>query len=173
MAYKNLQHFIQTLEAAGELKRIRAFVDPVLEITEVVDRVSKNNGPALLFENTGTKFPLLINSMGSYKRMCLALGVEQMDTLTREIEGLFKELTSPKDGIVEKLKMLPQTRQNRFLDAQGYLGKRRMSRSNYEGPRYYAISGNEMLARRWRPLYYATHHPHQRPRNRHSQCGYV
>jgi 4-hydroxy-3-polyprenylbenzoate decarboxylase len=108
MAYKNLQHFIQTLEAAGELKRIRAFVDPVLEITEVVDRVSKNNGPALLFENTGTKFPLLINSMGSYKRMCLALGVEQMDTLTREIEGLFKELTSPKDGIVEKLKMLPK-----------------------------------------------------------------
>jgi 4-hydroxy-3-polyprenylbenzoate decarboxylase len=108
MAYKNLQHFIQTLEAAGELKRIRAFVDPVLEITEVVDRVSKSNGPALLFENTGTNFPLLINSMGSYKRMCLALGVEQMDTLTREIESLFKELTSPKDGIMDKLKMLPK-----------------------------------------------------------------
>jgi 4-hydroxy-3-polyprenylbenzoate decarboxylase len=106
--YKNLQHFIQTLEAAGELKRIRIFVNPILEITEVVDRVSKNNGPALLFENTGTKFPLLINSMGSYKRMCLALGVEQMDTLTREIESLFKELTSPKEGIVEKLKMLPK-----------------------------------------------------------------
>ncbi|MCS6904308.1 MAG: menaquinone biosynthesis decarboxylase, partial [Bacteroidia bacterium] len=108
MAYKNLQHFIDTLEAAGELKRIKTFVDPVLEITEVVDRVTKNNGPALLFENTGTSFPLLINAMGSYRRMCLALGVEHMDTLTREIEGLFKELTSPKDSIIEKLKMLPK-----------------------------------------------------------------
>jgi 4-hydroxy-3-polyprenylbenzoate decarboxylase len=108
MAYKNLWHFIETLEAAGELKRIRHFVDPVLQITEVVDRVSKNNGPALLFENTGTSFPLLINSMGSYRRMCMALQVEHMDAVTKEIEDLFHSLTSPKDGILDKLRMLPK-----------------------------------------------------------------
>lgn len=108
MAYKNLQHYIQTLEEAGELVRIKEFVDPKLEITEIVDRVSKQYGPALLFENTGTDFPVLINSMGNYKRMCMALGVENMDDISKEIEGLFKMLTGPKDNIMDKLKMLPK-----------------------------------------------------------------
>ncbi|MCS7073793.1 MAG: menaquinone biosynthesis decarboxylase [Bacteroidia bacterium] len=108
MAYRNLPHFIETLEATGELKRIKTYVNPELEITEIVDRVSKANGPALLFENTGTDFPLLINSMGSYKRMCIALGVKDLDDITKEIESLFKTLTAPKEGILDKLKMLPQ-----------------------------------------------------------------
>ena len=47
MAYKNLQHFIQTLEAAGELVRIKEYVNPELEITEITDRISKQYGPAL------------------------------------------------------------------------------------------------------------------------------
>jgi len=108
MAYKNLQHFIETLEKAGELVRIKEKVDPKLEITEITDRVSKQYGPALLFENTGYDFPVLINSMGNYKRMCMALGVESMDDISKEIEGLFKTLTGPKDSILDKLKMLPK-----------------------------------------------------------------
>ncbi len=108
MAYKNLQHFIDTLEREGELVRIKEFVDPHLEITEVVDRISKsNNNKALLFENTGTPFPLLINSMGSYKRMCLALGVKELDDISGQIEKLFKQLSSPKENILDKIKMLP------------------------------------------------------------------
>jgi 4-hydroxy-3-polyprenylbenzoate decarboxylase len=108
MAYKNLQEFISALEKAGELVRIKTYVNPELEITEITDRVSKQDGPALLFENTGTPFPLLINSMGSYKRMCMALGVKDMDDISQDIEALFKELTSPKESIVDKLKMLPR-----------------------------------------------------------------
>lgn len=108
MAYRDLHHFIRTLEEKGELVRIKEYADPVLEITEITDRVSKVYGPALLFENTGTGFPLLINSMGNYKRMCLALGVEDMDDIGHEIEGLFKMLSSPKDSVLEKLKMLPK-----------------------------------------------------------------
>ncbi|MCS7084954.1 MAG: menaquinone biosynthesis decarboxylase [Bacteroidia bacterium] len=108
MAYRDSWHFIETLEKAGELKRIKAFVNPELEITEIVDRVSKAGGPALLFENTGTPFPLLINAMGSYKRMCMALGVNDMDDTGREIEGLFKDLTTPKESVLDKLKMLPK-----------------------------------------------------------------
>jgi 4-hydroxy-3-polyprenylbenzoate decarboxylase len=108
MAYKNLQHFIEKLEQSGELIRIKEYVDPVLEIAEVVDRISKSsNNKALLFENTGTAFPLLINSMGSYKRMCLALGVNELDDVAKEIENLFKRLAGPKEGILDKLKMLP------------------------------------------------------------------
>ena len=110
MAYRSLQAFIDTLEQAGELVRINTFVDPVLEIAEIADRVSKtpDRNKALLFENTGTDFPLLINAMGSERRMCLALGVNELDDVTRDIEDLFKKLTAPKNGLLEKLAMLPQ-----------------------------------------------------------------
>ncbi len=107
MAFRNLHEFIDVLDKAGELKRITEFVDPVLEIAEVTDRVSKSNGPALLFENTGTDFPLLINSLGSYKRICLALGVNELDEVQKNIELLFRSLMKPKDNILDKLKLLP------------------------------------------------------------------
>src|ERR1035437_88693 len=108
MAYKSLQQFIQVLEDQEELIRIKEFIDPELEIAEIVDRLSKSdNNKALLFENTGTPFPLLINSMGSYKRICLALGVKDLNDISSEIECLFKKLAGPKEGILDKLKMLP------------------------------------------------------------------
>lgn len=108
MAYKNLPHFIDALEKAGELLRVKEFVDPRLEITEIADRYIKTNGPALLFENTGTGFPLLINALGSEKRMCLALGVTHLDQVAGEIEDLFKTLTSPKESLADKVMMLPK-----------------------------------------------------------------
>jgi 4-hydroxy-3-polyprenylbenzoate decarboxylase len=110
MAYKNQQQFIETLERAGELVRIKTFVDPVLEISEITDRVSKmpGGGKALLFENTGYDFPVLMNAYGSERRMCLALGVQHLDDVAKEIEALFKMLASPKESIVDKLKLLPQ-----------------------------------------------------------------
>lgn len=110
MAYRSLREFIDKLDAAGELVRIKTYVDPVLEIAEITDRVSKtpDRNKALLFENTGTDFPLLINSMGSERRMCIALGVDTLDQVAADIEDLFKKLTGPKNGLLEKLAMLPQ-----------------------------------------------------------------
>ena len=109
MSFKSQQHFIDELEKAGELVRIKEFVNPLLEIAEVVDRISKSNhNKVLLFENTGTPFPLLINAMGSEKRMCIALGVNYLDDVAKEIEELFHSLSSPKDSIMDKLKVLPQ-----------------------------------------------------------------
>lgn len=108
MAYKNLQEFIKKLEDAGELVRIREYVNPHLEITDITDRISKVYGPALLFENTGYDFPVLINSMGTEKRMAMALGVEKLDDVAHEIEHLFKTMTGPKNSFLDKLKMLPQ-----------------------------------------------------------------
>jgi len=110
MAYRNQQEFIQALEKAGELIRIRTYVDPKLEIAEITDRISKSGhgGKALLFENTGTDFPVLMNAYGSEKRMCMALGVQHLDDVTREIEGLFHLLSAPKESIIDKLKLLPK-----------------------------------------------------------------
>jgi len=114
--FRSSHHFIEALEKAGELIRIKEFVNPHLEIAEVVDRISKlpslmgrgRGGAALLFENTGTPFPLLINAMGSEKRMCMVLGVNDLDDVSKDIEKLFHSLTSPKNSLTDKLKMLPE-----------------------------------------------------------------
>lgn len=113
MAWKNQQHFIDALEKAGELIRIKTYVDPKLEIAEITDRVSKSGGggKALLFENTGYAFPVLMNAYGSEQRMCMALGVNHLDDVAREIESLFHLLSSPKEGILDKLKLLPKLSQ--------------------------------------------------------------
>ena len=110
MAYNSLQEFIEVLEKNNELIRIKEFVDPKLEITEITDRISKskNGGKALLFENTGTDFPILINGFGSLKRMQLSIGVTDLEDIGREMEVLFKELTGPKQNLISKLKLLPQ-----------------------------------------------------------------
>jgi 4-hydroxy-3-polyprenylbenzoate decarboxylase len=113
MAYKNQQEFIRALEQAGELIRIATYVNPELEIAEITDRISKsgNGGKALLFENTGYDFPVLMNAYGSEKRMCMALGVQHLDDVAREIESLFKLLTKPKESILDKLNLLPKLSQ--------------------------------------------------------------
>ncbi|MCC7232467.1 MAG: menaquinone biosynthesis decarboxylase [Bacteroidia bacterium] len=108
--YRNTRHWIETLEEHGELIRIREYVNPHLEIAEITDRVSKKNGPALLFENTGTPYPLLINSMGTEKRMSLALGVNRLDDIGKEMEKILRELTGNKTSLLDKLKMLPTLR---------------------------------------------------------------
>src|SRR6056297_1335996 len=110
MAFDSLHQFIEHLESENELIRVTEKVDPELEITEITDRVSKlpGGGKALLFENTGTNFPVLINAMGSEKRMKLALGVREMDDIGKELEHLFVDWSSPKNSIIDKLKMLPK-----------------------------------------------------------------
>lgn len=110
MAWKNQQQFIEALDKAGELLRIKTHVDPKLEIAEITDRISKsgNGGKALLFENTGYDFPVLMNAYGSEKRMCMALGVHHLDDVAKEIESLFHLLSSPKENIIDKLKLLPK-----------------------------------------------------------------
>ena len=109
MTYKSLNHFIETLEESEELIRVKDYVNPELEITEIVDRFSKspNGGKALLFENNGTEFPVLINSMGSEKRIALALAVKDLNEIGRNINKLFAELTEQRKGFLDKLKVLP------------------------------------------------------------------
>ena len=89
MSFKDIQAFMKVLESKGQLKRIKAEVDSDLEITEITDRVSKEIGPALLFENVkGSKYPVLINAMGSYERMSLALGVDKLEEVEEDIANL-------------------------------------------------------------------------------------
>jgi len=93
MPFSGLSGFIELLERNGELSRIKTFTDQVLEITEITDRITKNNGKALLFENTGTQFPVLINAYGSDRRMAMALGKKNLDSVSPEIVSLFEKFT--------------------------------------------------------------------------------
>jgi len=107
MPFDDIREWITALERAGELKRVRAEVDPVLEITEIADRVMKKTGPALLFENVkghpGAR--VLINQFGSVRRMNLALGVNSLDEIAERLR-MFMDVKSPQ-GFLEKIKMLP------------------------------------------------------------------
>ncbi|HEY2116295.1 MAG TPA: UbiD family decarboxylase [Candidatus Angelobacter sp.] len=115
MAYDDLRQWIAALDRAGELKKIKTEVDPILEITEIADRVSKGaakkygrpGGPALLFENVkgANGVPVLINQFGSERRMQMALGVDSLDEIAERIRQLLN-MKSP-EGFLEKLKMLP------------------------------------------------------------------
>jgi len=107
MAYNSLEDFLQVLELEGELKRISYPVKAELQITEIADRVMKSGGPALLFENVvGKQIPLLINAFGSMKRMALALGVSDIETIAAEISKLIQ--TKPPKSFKEKLGLLSE-----------------------------------------------------------------
>ncbi len=114
MAYSDLRQWIGALDKAGELKHIKAEVDPILEIAEIADRVSKlgapthaAGGPALLFENIkgypGAK--VFMNQFGSERRMRLALGVNSLNDVADRIRELMN-LRSP-EGFLDKVRMLP------------------------------------------------------------------
>ena len=107
MTYDGLREFIDILEARDLLKRIKVEVDPFLEISEIVNRISKSGGPALLFERVkGSNFPVLVNLFGSMERMKLALGIQDFKEITSRIE----ELLNPEipDSVWGKIRALPK-----------------------------------------------------------------
>ncbi|MBX7223704.1 MAG: menaquinone biosynthesis decarboxylase [Blastocatellia bacterium] len=107
MAFEDLREFIKALDKNCELKRIKTEVSCELEITEITDRISKIGGPALLFENVkGYKTPVLINALGSERRMLLALGVDSYDEVAARLTEIL-DFKSPQ-GLLEKVKMLPK-----------------------------------------------------------------
>ena len=107
--YKSLADFIEKLESADELIRIGTPVSSELEIAEITDRVVKTEGggKALLFENTDKGFPVLTNLYGSERRMAMALGVEQLSDISERFNTLIGAVTSPKENLVDKLRLLP------------------------------------------------------------------
>src|SRR5258708_30266377 len=117
VGYADLREFVRRVEREGELRRVSAEVDPVLEITEVVQRAQAMAGPngspggmALLFEKPkGSRYPLLINAFGSARRMELAFEVEELNEVAARIRG-FLDMQKP-PGLRRKPKRRPQRRE--------------------------------------------------------------
>jgi 4-hydroxy-3-polyprenylbenzoate decarboxylase len=101
----DLNEFLRRLDKAGDLTRVTAPVDPHLEVTEIVQRVTRAGGPALLFENvTGSSIPLAINVFGTERRMAAALGVERLDDIGNRIRDLVRpELPVGLSGLKESV----------------------------------------------------------------------
>ncbi len=107
--YKSLKDFVEKLERADELIRIGTPVSSELEIAEITDRMvkSEGGGKALLFEHTDKAFPVVTNIYGSERRMAMALGVEHLTDISARLDSLIGTVTSPKESLVDKLRMLP------------------------------------------------------------------
>jgi 4-hydroxy-3-polyprenylbenzoate decarboxylase len=114
MITDTLREFLEDLERAGELVRIREPVRVRLEMTEIADRVMKSpgGGSALLFEQpllddgSVSELPVAINVFGSWRRMAMALGVENIEVHAARIAELMRP-DVPK-GFWAKVQMIPK-----------------------------------------------------------------
>jgi len=116
--FSDLRDFIQALEKAGELKRISAEVDPHLELTEICDRTLKKKGPALLFENPKRySIPVLGNLFGTPKRVAMAMGQEDVESL-RDVGKLLAFLKEPEPpaGWKDLLEKAPKFKNALYLN---------------------------------------------------------
>lgn len=105
MSLNDLHQFLALLEANRELNRIRVEADPILEIAAVTDRVCKSpsGGKALLFEHPrGSRFPVATNLFGSLSRVRLAMGVDSLDSLTKRLSALLKQIPLPGLGHLDR-----------------------------------------------------------------------
>jgi len=110
MAYNGLRDYIKALDEAGELVRVKVPVDPILEVSEIADRLVKSGGPAVLFEDVkGHSHPLAMNLYGTQARMCMALGVESFEEVADRITEWLK--TDPPPSLWGKVKMLPRLKE--------------------------------------------------------------
>lgn len=102
-----MPQFIQELENAGEIKRVKTEVDTDLEIAEILRRAMYANGPAILFENVkGHDMPVLGNAFGSLKRLEIGLETTDFTEIGQRIVDMTKmEIPS---GIFNKIKKLPE-----------------------------------------------------------------
>ena len=96
--FLDLRSFIAALEQRGDLRRVRAEVDPYLEVSEIVQRVIREDGPALIFERPkGSGFPLVMNLFGAARRVELALGREPR-AIGAELVKAIQRLNPPSLG---------------------------------------------------------------------------
>ena len=134
-----------------------------------------DGGKALLFEQTGTPFPVLTNMMGSDRRMAMALGVESLDELTRRLDDLLQQAVTPKNSLLDKLRMLPL-----LAEMSRWLPRTSSSRGECQqvvaaggGGVARCAAGAQVLAVRRRTLRDAAAGAYPRSRNGNPQRGHV
>ncbi len=108
MQFDGLKQFVEILKRYGQVVEIETFVDPVLEISEITDRITKQpyGGKVLLFKNTGTNFPVVTNLFGSEFRLALALRHNNLSQIGQNLDLIFKFALKPRRSFLQKLSAL-------------------------------------------------------------------
>ncbi|MBI5492325.1 MAG: menaquinone biosynthesis decarboxylase [Deltaproteobacteria bacterium] len=108
MAYNDLREFLDALEGKGLLKRVRAEVDPHLEVAEIQDRLVRNSGPAVIFEKVkGHRMPIVGNLFGTRERVALGLGVEEGELQKIGEFIALLQRPEPPEGLWDAVKKIP------------------------------------------------------------------
>ena len=103
----DLREFLKELKKRGELAEIEEEVSPLLEITEITDRVSREGGKALLFKRVkGYKIPVLTNLYGSYERMKMVLGVDEPEEIGWRLYRILRPEVP--NTFLDKIKKIPE-----------------------------------------------------------------
>ncbi len=182
MAYRSFRQFLDALEQAGELKRVAIPVDTDLLIAEWADREMKSpgGGKALLFEQPivdgkKSEFPVAINTMGSRRRMAMALQVSEVEDIAHEIQLILK--AKPPTDLREGWNLLKQgihllhARPKSVRDAACQEVVHKIE--NGDGFSLRDLTDPEMLAKRWRAFHYPGKRAHARSGNRRAQCRHL
>lgn len=108
MIYNDLRDFLELLEKKGLLKRVKAEVDPHLEVAEVQDRLVRKGGPAVLFEKVkGSRIPIVGNLFGTRERVALGLGVEEEELKAIGEYIALLQRPEPPEGLWDAVKKIP------------------------------------------------------------------
>src|SRR6266513_2256140 len=184
MAYRSFSNFLDALEQAGELTRIAIPVDTDLLIAEWADREMKSpgGGKALLFEQPivdgkKSEFPVAINTMGSRRRMALALRVPDIGDIAQEIQLILK--AKPPTDLREGWSLLKQglhllhARPKHSKEGACQEVVHLIADTIHDSPLPSRSPHPEVLAQRWRALHHPAECAHSRSRNGHTKCRYV
>ena len=173
VTYHDLQAFLSALERDGDLARVTAPVDPHLEVAGIVQRVVREQGPALLFENpTRGRMPLAMNVFGTERRMAKALGVDDLDEIGARIGDLLKpEMPHGRRWAARRAGQGGAAAQGAAAARQG----RAVPGGRREGRRRRPVrpARHQVLARRRRRVPQPRPDPHQAPGDRRAQPRHV
>ena len=171
MAYRSLAEFLDRLERAGELVRVREPVDPVLDMAALADRAAKQGGPALLFESPASgAFPVAMNLFGTRRRTTWALSCEDFEEHAAELRALLQ--MAPPQSLWDKLKMLPKLGKLAAM-APKHVSSGAVAGGGRPRARPRQAPGAHHLAARRRPVHHAAAGHHPRPGDRHPQRRHV
>jgi len=87
MPFSDLREFVNKLDDAGELARVRKEVDPKYEVGAICKTIHDKGRQALFFEKVrGCSMPVATELLGTFKRIAIAIDADEKDLFTEVME---------------------------------------------------------------------------------------
>src|SRR6185503_3055127 len=92
MPFQDFRAFLDALRTHGELVDVERPVALELEIAKALRKSASVAGPALLFRNNGSRFPLVAGVYNSRAKALIALQSTEQEVFGRVLSGLAKRI---------------------------------------------------------------------------------